>query len=470
MKTKTTATKKKAATAKKKSIKSQVAVARAMPVHIPTNNATVSNIANNNDQQLLQLQQRLAYIQQLKQMEQSNSQLRQMMNAQLASQQQIGSSSNRNSGGVVLPNSTPSQLQHLQQQVVAAQINQVNNRKDMIHQIDKEIRAKIPSVQEKNKKPSSSSSEDKVEKVVIKAEQLFHLTVSPGRLGLTIAMNSSGGATITVIDSICTFSKKINVGDRIVTIDGKDVLTLEDIKNGKDRARTFGIMQKVKEDSGSTTVQKGLKEIEIAAKMAKNANETSLTAAAVAEVADMSKDIVALSATQADKKTADKSATSTGKKKTKKQKDPNKPKGFSSAYNFCMADARPIVKAANPDLSFREMPKKLGEYWQALSKEERMPYEKMAIADRLRYDREMAVYEGKEDGAVDSKVAAASKVDSSKLQDGKKKRKREVDTDDDKAVCTNDSVEVVEEGNANKRLKHEGLFTRVFNKIKGIFS
>jgi len=127
--------------------------------------------------------------------------------------------------------------------------------------------------------------------------------------------------------------------------------------------------------------------------------------------------------------------------------------------------------AINPDLSFREMPKKLGEYWQALSKEERMPYEKMAIADRLRYDREMAVYEGKEDGAVDSKVAAASKVDSSEPQDGKKKRKREVvDTSDDKAADTNDNGEVVAEENANKRLNHEGFFTRALNKIKGIFT
>jgi len=466
MKTKTTATKKKAAANKKKSTnKTQVAVARAMPEHVPTTNA--SNI--------VQLQQRLAYIQQLEQLDQSNAQLRQMMNAQIASQQQMSNSSNRNSGGVVLPNSTPSQLQHLQQQVVAAQINQVNNRKDMIHQIDKEIRAKIPSVQEKKKK-SSSSSEDKVEKVVIKAEQLFHLTVSPGRLGLTIAMNPNGGATITVIDPICTFASKINVGDRIVTIDGKDVLTLEDIKNGKDRARTFGIMQKVKE----STVQKGLKEMEIAAKMAKSAKDTSLTAAAAAEIAEMSKDIVALSATQAekksqpvtqvDKKTADTSTTVTGKKKTKKQKDPNKPKGFKNAYNFCMADARPIVKAANPELSFREMPKKLGEYWQALSKEERMPYEKMAAADKERYDREMAVYNAKKDGAGDSKVANKS-IDTSEPQEGNKKRKREVvDNSDDEAVGTNVSEEVVEEGNANKRLKHEGFFTRVFNKIKGIFS
>jgi len=443
---------------KKSTNKSQVAVTHAMPVHVPTNNATT-----------LQLQQRLAYIQQLEQLDQSNAQLRQMMNAQmLSSQQQMGSS------GVVLPTSTPSQLQHLQQQVVAAQINQVNNRKDMIHQIDKEIRAKIPSVQEKKK---SSTSEDKVEKVVIKAEQLFHLSVSPGRLGLTIAMNPSGGATITVIDPICTFSSKINVGDRIVTIDGKDVLTLENIKNGKDRARTFGIMQKVKEDSS----KKGPKEMEIAAKMAKNVNETSLTAAAALEVAEMSKDIVALSATQSDKKSLpvtqvdekaadDASTTGTGKKKkAKKQKDPNKPKGFKSAYNFCMADARPIVKAANPDLSFREFPKKLGEYWQALSKEERMPYEKMAAADKERYDREMAVYNAKKDGS--GEAVAASKVDTSESQEGKKKRKREVvDTSDDKAAGTTDSAEVVVEGNANKRLKHEGFFTRVFNKIKGIFS
>jgi len=463
MKTKTTATKKKAASSPKKKSTNKSQVARAMPVHVPNTNA--SNI--------VQLQQRLAYIQQLEQLDQSNAQLRQMMNAQLASQQQMGNS------GVVLPTSTPSQLQHLQQQVVAAQINQVNNRKDMIHQIDKEIRAKIPSVQEKKKKPSSSS-EDKVEKVVIKAEQLFHLTVSPGRLGLTIAMNPSGGATITVIDPICTFSSKINVGDRIVTIDGKDVLTLEDIKNGKDRARTFGIMQKVKEDN--ITIQKGPKEIEIAAKMAQNTKEPSLTAAAALEVAEMSKDIVALSATKAEKtslpaikedkkkKTAATSTTVTGKKKkTKKQKDPNKPKGFKSAYNFCMADARPIVKAANPDLSFREMPKKLGEYWQALSKEERMPYEKMAAADKERYDREMAVYNAKKDGS--GEAVAASKDDSVEPQEGKKKRKREgIDTSDYKAVGTNDSVEVVEEGNANKRLKHEGFFTRVFNKIKGIFS
>ena len=466
MKTKTTATKKKAATSKKKSTnKSQVAVARAMPVHVPTTNATT-----------LQLQQRLAYIQQLEQLDQSNAQLRQMMNAQmLASQQQQMGSNNRSTTGVVLSSSTPSQLQHLQQQVVAAQINRVNNRKDMIHQIDKEIRAKIPSVQEKKKK--SSSSEDKVEKVVIKAEQLFHLSVSPGRLGLTIAMNPNGGATITVIDPICTFASKINVGDRIVTIDGKDVLTLDDIKNGKDRARTFGIMQKVKESDVSTTVQKGPKEMEIAAKMAKNSKETSLTAAAALQVAEMSKDIVHLSTTQAEKKSqlvtqADKKSLPVTKaeKKTKKQKDPNKPKGWKSAYIFCRDDVRPIVKAANPDLSFRELPKKLGEYWQALSKEERAPYEKMAAADKERYDREMAVYNAKKNGSGEAAVAAASKVDTSKSQEGKKKRKREVvDTSDDKAVDTSEEV-VVEEGNANKRLKHEGFFTRVFNKIKGIFS
>ena len=98
-----------------------------------------------------------------------------------------------------------------------------------------------------------------------------------------------------------------------------------------------------------------------------------------------------------------------------------------------------------------------------------MPYEKMAAADKERYDREMAVYNAKKNGS--GEAVEASKVDTSEPQEGKKKRKREVvDTSDDKAAGANVSEEVVEEGNANKRLKHEGFFTRVFNKIKGIFS
>ena len=73
--------------------------------------------------------------------------------------------------------------------------------------------------------------------------QLFHLTVSPGRLGLTITVVKEGGVVISNIDPACTFRSQVEVGDRIVTIDGKYVLTVGDLQKGKEKARKFGIIK-----------------------------------------------------------------------------------------------------------------------------------------------------------------------------------------------------------------------------------
>ena len=69
------------------------------------------------------------------------------------------------------------------------------------------------------------------------------LTVSPGRLGLTLAIVPTGGAQIVAIDPACTFRGQIHVGDRIVTIDGIKVNKLEDVAVGKERVRKFGIVK-----------------------------------------------------------------------------------------------------------------------------------------------------------------------------------------------------------------------------------
>jgi len=61
------------------------------------------------------------------------------------------------------------------------------------------------------------------------------------------------------------------------------------------------------------------------------------------------------------------SATTTSSKKKKAKKDPNKPKGAKSSYMYFIKEQNPIVKAANPELSFNEVPKKLGEIWGRLS-------------------------------------------------------------------------------------------------------
>jgi len=73
---------------------------------------------------------------------------------------------------------------------------------------------------------------------------LLMLTVSPGRLGLTLVIVPDGGAKIKNIDPACTFRGQLQIGDRIVTIDGKKIRTLEDVKVGKERVRKFGIVKK----------------------------------------------------------------------------------------------------------------------------------------------------------------------------------------------------------------------------------
>jgi hypothetical protein len=80
---------------------------------------------------------------------------------------------------------------------------------------------------------------------------LLMLTVSPGRLGLTLSMvpnanEVDGGAEITHIDPACTFLGEVEVGDRVITVDGVPVTKLEDLVTGKERTRKFGILKKIK--------------------------------------------------------------------------------------------------------------------------------------------------------------------------------------------------------------------------------
>jgi len=70
------------------------------------------------------------------------------------------------------------------------------------------------------------------------------LTVSPGRLGITLEIKEEGeGAVIKAIDPACTFLGQVEVGDRILTVDGEIVTSLEDLTVNKDRLRKFGILK-----------------------------------------------------------------------------------------------------------------------------------------------------------------------------------------------------------------------------------
>ena len=80
------------------------------------------------------------------------------------------------------------------------------------------------------------------------------ITVPPGRLGLTLKIVPEGGAEITKINPACSLREQVHIGDRIVAVDGEKVITMEDVKVGKERARKFGIVKSSNEDCMATGV------------------------------------------------------------------------------------------------------------------------------------------------------------------------------------------------------------------------
>lgn len=59
---------------------------------------------------------------------------------------------------------------------------------------------------------------------------------------------------------------------------------------------------------------------------------------------------------------------------------------------FFANEQRDNVRAENPDASFGQIGRLLGERWKALSDAEKAPYENKASADKKRYEDEKATY------------------------------------------------------------------------------
>ena len=73
-------------------------------------------------------------------------------------------------------------------------------------------------------------------------------------------------------------------------------------------------------------------------------------------------------------------------------KDPNKPKGAVSSYLYYANSVRDAVREKNPDKPMPEINKMIGDAWKGLSAADKKPFEKMAMADKKRYQREMEAY------------------------------------------------------------------------------
>ncbi|WP_405188769.1 non-histone chromosomal protein 6 [Streptomyces anulatus] len=77
------------------------------------------------------------------------------------------------------------------------------------------------------------------------------------------------------------------------------------------------------------------------------------------------------------------------------KKDPRAPKRALSAYMYYSQDHRARVRQANPDASFSETGRILGNEWRSLSDVDRQPYVERAARDKSRADAEMDAYEAR---------------------------------------------------------------------------
>lgn len=75
-----------------------------------------------------------------------------------------------------------------------------------------------------------------------------------------------------------------------------------------------------------------------------------------------------------------------------KIKDKNTPKGARTGYMYFTMDKRNDVKECNPGMSPVEVSKELGRLWKELSKEDKKPFMKKAVDDKIRYEKEMKTY------------------------------------------------------------------------------
>ncbi|KAM1025138.1 hypothetical protein ACFX2C_038342 [Malus domestica] len=89
-------------------------------------------------------------------------------------------------------------------------------------------------------------------------------------------------------------------------------------------------------------------------------------------------------------------------KKTKKEKDPSKPKHPMSAFFLFTNDRRPALAAENKTVT--EVAKITGEEWKNMTEVQKLPYEEMARKNKEKYMQEMEVYkQNKEEEASNLK-------------------------------------------------------------------
>lgn len=111
---------------------------------------------------------------------------------------------------------------------------------------------KTPST-EKRAKTAPSVNVETPNNVAEDENEARVVDAPPGKLGFTIRIDRElGGARIIKIDELCAMKDQIEVGDRIVAVDGKGITQTSDVIVNKDKVRRFVIVRKKNADTSLT--------------------------------------------------------------------------------------------------------------------------------------------------------------------------------------------------------------------------
>ncbi len=140
--------------------------------------------------------------------------------------------------------------------------------------------------------------------------------------------------------------------------------------------------------------------------------------------------------------------SSTTTKSGGRKKDPAAPKQAKSAYIFFCTAKREEVKAANPEMSSKDITKELGKMWGELSEEEKVPFVKQHDEDKVRYEAEKKDYKSSSESDSETETEKPKKAEKKPKKVAEKKtteKKEEKKPAEKKADSKKKTIEKKEE-------------------------
>lgn len=107
----------------------------------------------------------------------------------------------------------------------------------------------------------------------------------------------------------------------------------------------------------------------------------------------------------------------------KKEIDPNAPRKPASSYFFFLQVRRNKLKQERPELTHNESVIYLGKEWDMLNKVQKLVFERLSEADKIRYERECAEYLEKNPHLKDQDSESSNSINVSEKKEVVKKKK-----------------------------------------------